>query len=156
MEELIFTVTLCCPHRQYHSRSPHRSRGSLLAQSTACFWFCRTEPSLQDCTVHSPSVLVHTLHLLCFTPPFNGTPRKTESLSSAERIYWLHLFKSKYKWLCSQCPQVLNESQQSPTWWFNRKETALNMEIFENKKGSLLNTVNCYRNNYSSFLSIWG
>lgn len=118
MEELIFTVTWCCPHRQYHPRSPHRSRGCLLAQSTALYkdkatmpchkqawsWFCRTEPSLQDCPVHSPSVLVHTLHLLCFTPPFNGTPRKTESLSGTERIYWLHLLKNKYKRLCSKCP----------------------------------------------------
>lgn len=30
------------------------------------------------------------------------------------------------------------------------------MEIFENNKVSLLNTVNCFRKDYSSFLSIWG
>lgn len=49
-----------------------------------------------------------------------------------------------------------HESQLSSTWWFNRKETALKMEIFENNKGSFLNTVNCYCKDYSSFLSIWG
>lgn len=48
-----------------------------------------------------------------------------------------------------------HESQLSPTWWFNRRETAQKMEILENNKGSFLNTVNCYWKDYSSFLSIW-
>lgn len=120
MDELIFTVIWCCPHRQYHSGSPHRSRGCLLAQSTALckdkatmpchkwvlFWLCNTKPSLEDCMVmvYSLPVSAQTLPLLCFTPHFNGTPRRTESLWNTERIYSLHLLKSKYKQLCSKCP----------------------------------------------------
>lgn len=99
------------------------NRGCLLAQSTAlckdkatmpcdkraCFWPCET-PSLQDgmVLVHCLPVLVQILPLLYLTPQFNSTPRRTESLWNAERIYWLHLLKRKYKRLCSKCPEVLS------------------------------------------------
>lgn len=71
MEELILPVTWWCPHRQHHSGSPHRSRGCLLAWSTALckdkaimpcpkrahFCFSKMEPSLQDCIVPVHSLL---------------------------------------------------------------------------------------------------